>query len=93
MSEIHKRLVKKMPRQLDVDDWSAAVHEESKRQVITYLHWIYGFLIVVTVIVIFLEGFHFRGFALPAAYFSWLGGATIGAVGGLLMLSYRSLFK
>jgi hypothetical protein len=51
------------------------------------------FLLVATTIMFFLQGFHVAGFNLDAALLKWLGGATIGEISGLLVLTIRASFR
>lgn len=41
----------------------------------------------------FLEGFHLYGFDVPDDFLRWIGGATVGEIGGLLYIAYRYLFR
>jgi len=43
--------------------------------------------------IFFLEGFHAWGFDLNLKVLRWLGGATIGEIGGLLLLTLRVVFQ
>lgn len=40
-----------------------------------------------------LQGFQLGGFHLDPALLKWLGGATIGAVAGLLTLTFGAVFQ
>jgi hypothetical protein len=91
MSDRH--LVKGAPEHLKHEDWLDAVRLDFQQQIVTFLLWAYGFLLLATVVVIFLQGFHFRGFDLDASLLRWLGGATIGEVGGLLIFTLRASFS
>ncbi|MBI5779634.1 MAG: hypothetical protein HZA49_09305 [Planctomycetes bacterium] len=53
----------------------------------------YGALLFFTILIIFLQGFKAWGFQLESAFLHWLGGATIGEVGGLALLVYGFFFK
>jgi len=53
----------------------------------------YGALLFCTMLIIFLQGFKAWGFQLESAFLHWLGGATIGEVGGLALLVYGFFFK
>ena len=48
--------------------------------------------LVSTFVIIFFEGFHVGGFDLPDEFLHWLGGATVGEVAGLLVITFRYLF-
>jgi hypothetical protein len=62
-------------------------------RVFTFLFWMYGFVIVATVGIVFLEGFHYKDFRLPENFLMWLGAATLGEMGGLLTLTWGALFR
>ncbi len=53
------------------------------------LLWAYGFAIVATFAIFFLQGFQLGGFHLPDKVLLWLGGATVAEIAGLLMMSIR----
>ena len=59
----------------------------------TFLFVVYGCLIVVTLGIFVLQGFHFRGFDLQCGLLNWLGGAALGEVAGLAVMVYGFLFK
>jgi hypothetical protein len=88
-----KGLAKKPPEQLKPKEWITAVHLGFQQQIVTFLLWAYGFLLVATTTILFFQGFRLRGFALDPALLKWLGGATIGEIGGLLVLTFRASFK
>jgi hypothetical protein len=62
-------------------------------RIITFLFWLYGTVIVATMTIIFFEGFHFKGFSLSEKFLMWLGGITLGEIGGLLTLTWGALFR
>ena len=64
-----------------------------KRIAIFYLFGIYAILIVSTLTIIFLEGFHIYGFDIDDVLLKWLGVSILGEVAGLAVLVYGSLFK
>jgi hypothetical protein len=53
----------------------------------------YGCLLVATMAIFLLQGFHLLGFSLDLKVLLWLGGATIGEIGGLLLLTARVVFR
>jgi hypothetical protein len=73
-------------------EFATRVEAESWRlrgiSVITLL-WAYGFVIIATFTIFFLQGFQLGGFHLPDKVLLWLGGATVGEIAGLLMMSIR----
>jgi hypothetical protein len=40
-----------------------------------------------------LQGFHAAGFDLDKSLMHWMGGATIGSIGGLAMIVYKRLIR
>lgn len=64
-----------------------------RKLVIYYLFIIYSILIVCTLIIIFLQGFHIYGFDIDKETLKWLGVSVLGEVAGLAALVYGSLFK
>lgn len=94
MSQINDRLLEKFPDEpLKPKDWISTAHVGFQQDIVAFLLWAYGFLLVATVIVIFLQGFHLGGFRLEADFLRWLGIATVGQVTGLLTLTIRASFK
>jgi len=85
------------PEALTTRDWVVTVTTQShlhlQRRIITFLLSAYGFLVAATMAIFFLQGFHAWGFALDLKVLVWLGGATIGEIGGLLLLTFRVVFK
>lgn len=76
-------------------NWTTRVEAESWRLrniVLIFLLCAFGFLLLTTMGVFFLEGFRVHGFYLPETVLLWLGGATIGEVAGLLILCIRAVF-
>lgn len=43
-------------------------------------------------IMFFLQGFRLWGFSLETSLMHWIGGATVGCIGGLTLTVYKSLF-
>ena len=78
--------------QLTVKDWVTAVTVVQQDKLIDFVIRAYGGLLIVTVLIIFLQGFKLWGFSLDATYLKWLGAATIGEIGGLLMLTFKAVF-
>ena len=75
----------------------SAVIEESdiylRESVVAFIIFSYSGLLFATLAVILFQGFHLWGFNLPEKFLMWLGGATIGEVGGLALIVHKSLFK
>jgi hypothetical protein len=88
-----ERLEKRLPEQLKLKEWVSAAHFGLQEQIVVFLLWAYGFLLVATMGIFFLEGFHVCRFSLDVALLKWLGGATVGEIGGLLVLTIRASFK
>jgi hypothetical protein len=83
----------KPPEKLSVKDWISVVSTNRLSTMVIFLLCSYGFLIVSTTAIFFLEGFHFKCFNLDPSLIKWLGGATIGEIGGLLTLTFKESFK
>ena len=64
-----------------------------RRGAIIFLFWAYGLLLFLTMSIFFLQGFKVFGFNLSDTTLNWLGGATIGEIGGLAVMVYQSLLK
>jgi hypothetical protein len=76
-----------------VKNWVTAVTTQQQVKVINFLLWAYGGLLAATMLVFFLQGFRLWGFSLDVALLRWLGGATVGEIAGLLVLSLRAIFR
>jgi hypothetical protein len=59
----------------------------------TFLFRIYTALIITTLGIFLLQGFHLWGFNLDLSLLHWLGGAVIGEVAGLAVMVYGFLFQ
>jgi hypothetical protein len=57
-----------------------------RAQAFCFLRRAFGFSLVTTFGIIFLQGFHLWGFQLSDAFLNWLGGATVGQVAGLFAM-------
>ena len=86
-------LKRQLPEQLKIREYVSAAHVGFQQQIITFLLWAYGFLLVATMTIFFLQGFRIANFQLDPALLKWLGGATIGEIGGLLVLTIRASFR
>ena len=64
-----------------------------QRRIVSFLLPAYGFLLGATMVMFFLQGFKVGGFQLDCGLLKWLGGATIGAIAGLLTLTFGAVFK
>lgn len=64
-----------------------------QKQIITFLLKAYGGLLTAAMVIFFLQGFKLGGFHLEEGLIKWLGGATIGAIAGLLTLTLGAVFK
>jgi hypothetical protein len=89
-------IVPQAPATLTTKAWVATVttqrHLRLQGRIITFLLWAYGSLLATAMTIFFLQGFHLWGFALDLKILGWLGGATIGEIGGLLLLTFRVVF-
>ena len=54
---------------------------------------LFALVTLMTVSVVFLQGFHAWGFNLPISFLHWLGVATVGEVAGLLYLVINTMGK
>ena len=81
------------PDNLNVKEWVTVTSTERQSRIVTFLLWSYGFLIATTMLIFFLEGFHFRGFNIDVGLLKWLGVGTIGEIGGLLTLTFKASFQ
>jgi hypothetical protein len=83
-------------RNLSVKDWIAKATTEhqiaQQKKIISFLLRTYGGLLVVIMAIFICQGFHLWGFNLSERVLLWLGGATVGAIGGLLTLTLRGVF-
>ena len=85
----------KQETRLTPKNWTTRVEAETWRLrniVLIFLLCAFGFLLLATMGIFFLQGFRVRGFDLPTKVLLWLGGATIGEVAGLLVLCVRNVF-
>ena len=64
-----------------------------QKQIITFLLWAYGGLLTASVTIFVLQGFAVGGFKLSETVLMFIGGATLGEIGGLLALTFHSVFK
>jgi len=82
---------------VQVKNWVAEVTTQHQiglqRLIVRFLLCAYSFLLVTTVVILLLQGFRAWGFQLETAFLKWLGGATIGVVGGLLTLTFGAVFR
>ena len=46
-----------------------------------------------TLVIFVLQGFHTAGFDLDKSLMHWMGGATLGSIGGLAMIVYKRLIR
>lgn len=63
-----------------------------RRRALMFLFWAYGGLLAMTVLIIFLQGFHLFGFALQTSFLNWLGGVVLTEVASLAIIVYKFLF-
>jgi hypothetical protein len=86
-------LVKRPPEQLKLKEWVTAVHVGFQQQIVTILLGTYGFLVVCTMALFFLQGFHAWGFTLDPVLLKGLSVSTVGEIGVLLISLLRASFK
>lgn len=82
---------------VEVKNWVTRVTTEHQldlqKQIIAFLLRAYGGVLSATMAIFVLQGFQLGGFHLDPALLKWLGGATIGAVAGLLTLTFGAVFQ
>lgn len=83
----------KVNETLQVKNWVTAVTTQQQVKAIDFLLRAYAGLLIATMLIFFLQGFRLWGFSLDAGLLRWLGGATVGEIAGLLMLTLRALFR
>jgi len=75
----------------EIANTQARLHHQS--QIEPFLLWAYGLFSAATFAIFFLQGFHTWGFQLDIKVLLCLSGATIGEIGGLLLLTFRVVFR
>jgi hypothetical protein len=82
---------------VEVKNWVTQVTTEHQlglqQQIINFLLKAYGGLLTAAMAIFFLQGFQLGGFHLDPELLKWLGGTTVGAVAGLLTLTFGAVFK
>jgi hypothetical protein len=85
------------PIPLTVKDWvtkATANHKfDLQKHVIRFLLPAYGALLAGAVLIYLLQGFALWGFKLSETDLKFVVGATIGCIGGLLTLTFRTVFR
>jgi hypothetical protein len=76
-----------------VDTVTTQSHLRLQDRIINFLLWAYGLSLLTTMAIFLLQGFRLWSFSLDLKVLLWLGGATIGEIGGLLVLTFRVVFK
>jgi hypothetical protein len=80
-----------------IKDWVTKVTTEAKitqqERIVRFLLRAYGGLLAATMVIYYLQGFKLWHFSLDAALLKLLVGATIGEIGGLLVLTFKAVFK
>ena len=64
-----------------------------REKAVKFLFITFGSVLICTVTVIILQGFHLGGFNLELEFLRWLGVATVGEIATLLTIALSSLFK
>jgi hypothetical protein len=87
----------KPPEILTPDEWgkiaTTQAHIHHQGQIVPFLLWTYALFSAATFAIFFLEGFHAWGFQLDLKVLLCLAGTTIGEIGGLLLLTFRLVFR
>ncbi len=85
------------PVPVTVKDWvtkATASHKiDLQKQIVRFLLAAYGALLAASVLIYLLQGFALWGFKLSETDLKFVGTATIGAIGGLLTLTFREVFR
>jgi hypothetical protein len=81
---------------VSVKDWVTRVTTEHsidlQKQIITFLLRAYGWLLAASIAIFILQGFALWGFKLSETVLKFIGTATMGEIGGLLTLTFRTIF-
>jgi hypothetical protein len=90
-------IVPKPPENLSPDEWgkiaTTQAHIHHQGQIVPFLLWAYALFSAATFAIFFFQGFHVWGFQLDLKVLLCLAGATIGEIGGLLLLTFRLVFR
>jgi hypothetical protein len=80
--------------ELTPEEYTTRIRTESeigvREATVGFLRKAYGFSILCTYIIIFLQGFHCSGFQLETNFLQWLGAATIAQTAGLFAMIFRA---
>lgn len=93
MDEFIPRPPATLTTQAWVETATTASHLRQQHRIITFLLWAYGSVLTATMGIFFLQGFHAWTFELDRQVLLWLGAATVGEIGGLLLLTFRVVFR
>lgn len=85
--------VTKVYTKLPVDQWVKPTRLVFQERIIDFLLRAYGFLLLTTMSIYFLQGFRLGKFWLSDSLLTWLAGATIGEIGGVLLLTFGAVFR
>jgi hypothetical protein len=90
-------IIPRPPELLTPKEWgdiaTTQSHLHHQSQIVPFLLWAYGLFSAATFAIFFFQGFHAWGFQLDLKVLLCLAGATIGEIGGLLLLTFRLVFK
>jgi hypothetical protein len=87
----------KLPATRTPEQWGylattqANLHHQG--QIVPFLLWAYALFSAATFAIFFLQGFHAWGFNLDLKVLLCLAAATISEIGGLLLLTFRVVFR
>lgn len=84
--------MKAIREERSVKDWVTEAKLSQQDRIINFLLAAYGLLLLATMVIFFLQGFHGWGFSLDTALLKWLGGATVGEIAGLLTITLHAVF-
>lgn len=85
-------LAKEAPEKLPENEFAKRVLSLGERTV-NFALWAYGLTLVFFVLVVFLQGFHIRGFDLPVPFLVAIAGGTLAEIGGIVTVSITWVWK
>jgi hypothetical protein len=79
--------------QAELVEFIVCMETEGKNFALRFMLKLAGFCVVMTFLIILLQGFRLWGFSLPEHFLDWLGAAVIGEVIALLWIIIKYLFN
>ena len=90
--ESFKKESKSLPGKQWLSDYSEYQNLQHREMAFKYALWLFGFCVICTFTIFFLQGFNAWGFHLPENLLHWLGAATVGEVATITVIVYRNTF-